>query len=206
MSGFTLQDQSTLHSHVRSELPHTVSRQAIIDTGMHYLNAIGTDPICSVCIHSGGSCCNGCSHLASGSGCQLRNTSCTAWLCGFLKYVLYETRSLKHWYEYWDQVPGQDYRTDTTPDYVFLEKILYMPNLNELCEALAADLKELVRTHPAIGFIFTLREKLDKNIDRYMDSNGDPAIEKNSKRNIKILSSHFHHFHRALNEFRRQQS
>ncbi len=201
MPGFTISDQSTRNSQPLNKLPKLVSRSMVIENGMNFLQEMGSDHICKVCISNGGSCCSGCRHLSNGVGCQKRNTSCTAWLCGFLKYMLYETGLLQEWNDFWDQVPGQDYREDFTPEYFFTQKSLHIQNMRVLSEALASDLHELARSHIAIGFILTLREKIDKNIDQLTYCKNDPARETKIKRNIKILSSHFHHFHKALSEF-----
>ena len=133
----------------------TMSRQTVIKIGVNTLREVGADYICKVCITNGGSCCNGCRHLANGIGCQQRNTSCTAWLCGFLKYLLYETGLLQ----------------------------------------------ELAKTHIAIGFILTLREKIDKNIDRLDASKHNPKKKTKIIRNIKFLSSSFHRFQKELRDY-----
>lgn len=202
MTGFTIYDSSRRNLHPLDESRKKVSKQAVIDLGMSSLHAIGSDHICNVCIANSGSCCNGCQHLANGSGCQLRNTSCTAWLCGFLKYVLYETGYLQEWYDFWNQVPGQDYRKDSTPESVFIQTSLHLPNMRELNEALASDLQELAQTHMTIGFIITLREEMDQNLDRLMNSKNDRAKQARIKRKINIFSSYFHRFHRALKDYR----
>lgn len=180
----------------------TVSRKTVIEIGINALHEIGSDHICKVCIAHGGSCCNGCRYLAGGIGCQQRNTSCTAWLCGFLKYLLYETGLLQDWNMFWKQVPGQGYREDFTPEFFFVEKSLSVQNIQLLSEALAADLQELARAHIAIGFILTLREKIDKNIDRLETCKHDAKKQTRIKRNIKVLSSPFHRFHKALREYK----
>ncbi|OMF34697.1 hypothetical protein BK133_11850 [Paenibacillus sp. FSL H8-0548] len=186
----------------------TVSRTNVIESGLQVLNELGANHICKVCIANSGSCCNGCRNLLDGVGCQLRNTSCTAWLCGFHKYLLYEVEQLEGWHAFWDQVPGQDYREDFTPEQMTLEKTLYMQQqtMDHLGEALAADLQEMERSHIAIGIILTLREKLDKNIDLYMDGGQDHKKRLRLKRKIKVLSSDFQRFHFLLNKFHMQQA
>ncbi|BBH20150.1 hypothetical protein Back11_14950 [Paenibacillus baekrokdamisoli] len=204
MPDYTVNDQShqDSHSYYESTLPiNKVSRQTVISIGVNALDAVGSSHICKVCIANGGSCCNGCRHLANGIGCQQRNTSCTAWLCGFLKYLLYETGLLKEWNEFWDQVPGQSYREDFTPEFFFAEKSLHLQDLRKLSEALAADLQVLARSHIAIGFILTLREKIDKNIDQLDNYEHDPKKKIKIQRNIKILSSPFHRFQKELQDY-----
>lgn len=209
MSGFMINDQPRGNSQPINVLPERerVSRQMIIETGINFLHELGTDQICKVCIANSGSCCIGCRHLLNGAGCQQRNTSCTAWLCGYLKYMFYETGLLKEWNEFWNQVPGQDFREDYTPDYIFIKQSLSIQDqtMKDLSEALAADLQELAQSHIAIGFILTLREEIDNNIDRLMDCKNDPKQETKIKRKIKILSSPFYRFHKALSEYRQRQ-
>jgi hypothetical protein len=202
MSDITVNDPSTKKSQPLKESRKKISKQMVIKIGMNNLQDIGSDPICKVCIANGGSCCNGCLHLTNGAGCQLRNTSCTAWLCGFLKYVLYETGLLQEWNDFWDQVPGKEYRADYTPEYFFIHKSLHIENLRDLSEALASDLMELVQTHIKIGYIFTLREKMDKSIDQFIYYKNDPVRQAKIKKTIKFLSRHFHRFHIALSNYK----
>ncbi|MBD3921662.1 hypothetical protein H8B09_23040 [Paenibacillus sp. PR3] len=178
----------------------SMSRKAVIEIGVHALNEIGAGSICSVCIKYGGSCCIGCRHLVNGIGCTTRNTSCTAWLCGYLKYLLYATNQLEEWNGFWRQVPGQSYREDDTPEYVTVDKSLHLRSIAKLSEALAADLQELATKHPAIGFIHTLRDKIDKNIDQLNHCKNDPKRRKRIERNIKALSSPFRRFQIELDE------
>jgi hypothetical protein len=178
------------------------SREAVIETGLQYLQNAGSESICKVCISNAGSCCNGCRHLTDRMGCQKRNTSCTAWLCGFLNYLLYELKLLDEWNDFWTQVPGQDFRKDETPEFFFMSKSLSVPDFRQISEAFAADLEELARKHIAIGFILTLREKLDKHIERLEYYRNDPQYSTRIKRKIKELSSPFHRFHAALHEYR----
>lgn len=173
-----------------------VSRLMVIDQGVQYLQEMGADHICKVCIFNGGSCCSGCRHLTNGVGCQLRNTSCTAWLCGFLKYVLYEMGLLQEWNDFWDQVPGQDFREDFTPAFITISKPLVSHNIQALSKALAADLEELARTRIGINFI-ALREKIDKNINQiYLQKYTKKQTK--YKRNIQILSYQFRQFKTAI--------
>lgn len=177
-----------------------VSRTMVIDQGVQYLQDMGADHICKVCIYNGGSCCSGCKHLTNGVGCQLRNTSCTAWLCGFLKYVLYEMGLLQEWNDFWDQVPGQDFRQDFTPAYIRIRQPLLSHNIEALSQALAADLEELARTQIGINFI-ALREKIDKNINQiYLQKY--PQKRTKYMRNIQIMSNHFHQFKAVLEDYR----
>ncbi|MCM3630352.1 hypothetical protein M3194_23755 [Paenibacillus glycanilyticus] len=204
MPSFNPKDQSQTNSqslYDLTSLENNMSRQTAIKIGVDALYEAGSDLICKVCIMNGGSCCNGCYHLANGIGCKKRNTSCTAWLCGFLKYLLYETGLLKEWNDFWRQVPGQDYREDFTPEFFFVEKPLHMRRIRNLSEALSTDLQEIATKHIAIGFIITLREKIDKNIDRLNDCKKDPKKRIKIERNIKVLSSPFQRFQKELREY-----
>jgi hypothetical protein len=207
MPGFTGNDpshQDSPSSHEPTVHLIKISRQTVITMGVHALREIGSDSICNVCIEGGGSCCQGCRHLANGIGCQQRNTSCTAWLCGFLKLLLYETGLLREWNDFWDQVPGQDFREDFTPDEFYVERSLHLPNIRNLSEALAADLHELARSHIAIGFILTLREKIDKHIDQLDIRQLDPKKKTQIKQNITMLASPFHRFQKELRDYRKK--
>lgn len=201
MPGFTTSTDNHKNSHSPT-VSFKMGRQEVIDLGVQYLQEIGSGHICKVCIENGGSCCSGCHHLSDGVGCQLRNTSCTAWLCGFLKYVLYEMDLLQEWNDFWNQVPGQGYRGDFTPEYIRVQTSLHSRNIQVLSEALAHDLKELSRTHITIGFIITLREKIDKNIDHWSSLKKDTKKQTKIKRNIQDLSSHFYRFKAALAHYR----
>ncbi|QHT62486.1 hypothetical protein GXP70_22525 [Paenibacillus lycopersici] len=195
------QASSSCGSSDRSDIK--ISRQAVIGSGVKALQQIGSAAICTICIGYGGSCCYGCRHLADGIGCRQRNTSCTAWLCGFLKLLLLETGLLEEWNDYWDQVPGQDFRKDFTPDEFFMNRPLRLPNLRRLSEALADDLKDLEDAHIANGFILTLREKIDKNIDLLEGYRGNAIKQNRMRKNIAILSSPFYRFQQELRDYRR---
>ncbi|MEC0142720.1 hypothetical protein [Paenibacillus alginolyticus] len=64
----------------------------------------------------------------------------------------------------------------------------------------------MARKHIAIGFILTLREKLDKNIERFELYRNDPKYSTKIKRKIKELASPFHRLHAALHEYRLHSS
>lgn len=179
-----------------------MSRQTVIQLGVDALSDVGSDLLCKVCIKNGGSCCIGCRYLADGIGCKMRNTSCTAWLCGFLKYLLYATGLLEEWHRFWKQVPGQDYREDFTPPFIFVEGPLHMPNIRTLSEALAADLQELAAESMATGFILTLREKIDRYVDQWELCKNDRKKRIKIERNIQVLTRPFHRFQAELREYR----
>jgi len=199
MPQLTRDELERLNNASGCEIPGTVSvsRTAILESGLTALQQLGAAHICAVCIPRGGSCCSGCQHLLPGVGCQKRNVSCTAWLCGFLKYMLYETGLLRQWNSYWDQVPGLDFRVDFTPDQVTISDSLHLPDLNELSEALSYDLEELSQLHSEVGYILELREKLDRYIDRWLDCDAvaNPTTARYLQRSIKQLTASFHRFH-----------
>ncbi|GGE01904.1 hypothetical protein [Paenibacillus nasutitermitis] len=204
MSGSTNNGLASAKSQSHREMK-LVTREQVIDTGLNALQEIGISHICKVCIFHGGSCCSGCRNLSDQVGCQLRNTSCTAWLCGFLKYMLYKTGLLEEWNDFWDQVPGQDYREDFTPEMFFMKKGLDIPDMQELSAALAEDLDLLAQKQGNPDFILSLRDKLDKNIDQFYYYTSEP-IHKNIKRNIDRLADPFHRFHQALSSYQPERS
>jgi len=199
MPQLTRDELEQLNNAQECEIPGTasVSRATILESGLSALQQLGAAHICAVCIPRGGSCCSGCQHLLPGVGCQMRNVSCTAWLCGFLKYMLYETGLLRQWNSYWDQIPGLDFRVDYTPDQVTISDSLHLPDLNELSEALSYDLEELSQLHTEVGYILELREKLDRYIDRWLDCDAaaNPTTARYLQRSIKQLTAPFHRFH-----------
>ncbi|WP_158453640.1 hypothetical protein [Paenibacillus beijingensis] len=119
--------------------------------------------------------------------------------------MLYETERLQEWNDFWEQVPGQDYREDFTPETIVVQQALTIESMRELGEALASDLQELARSHIAVGFIITLREKINKNVDQFVDCGYDLQKRARIKRNIKMLSGPFHRFHDALSKYRHRQ-
>lgn len=178
------------------------SREDVIEAGINFLRYVGADSICKVCRSGGGSCCIGCQHLLDRVGCQKRNTSCTAWLCGFHNYILYELDLLEEWNTFWDEVPGKDFRKDETPEFFFMTKSLSVTDMRHISAAFAKDLEALARNQIAVGFILTLREKLDKCIElaeiyRYDLKHRSMALNK-----IKSLSSLFTRFNEVLQEYR----
>lgn len=178
------------------------SRQAVIAMGLQSLQTMGTDSICAVCIANGGSCCTGCRYLAEGVGCQRRNTGCTAWLCGFLKYFMYETGQLRQWNRFWEAVPGKDFRQDSTPDFVSVKEPLNVPAIGNLSKALAADLRELAETQPEKYYILSLREKLDRYLETFETENLPEIKKTRIKRKINLLSKPFQRFHQELRNYR----
>lgn len=177
------------------EILYFVTKQKVIEAGLEYLDGMGTNMICKVCIPSGGSCCLNCHFLINGVGCQQRNTSCTAWLCGFLKFIFYEAGLIKEWEKFWDQVPGQDFRKDFTPSSFTVYKWLDSPNIRFLSEAFAEDLQELKKNnHPY--WLIEIKDTLDRHVDKILDYN-DPEITRNIEKKIKYLTKDFRRFHLA---------
>jgi hypothetical protein len=180
------------------------TRQLVIEQGLDYLKDVGSDQLCNICIVNGGSCCKGCRNLSFKSGCRIRNTSCTAWLCGFLRYFLYEVDLLEEWNSFWKQVPGRDYREDYTPDYFEFQKTLVKRDFRFLSNELAEDLKKLSENYPKQGYIIDLRERIDSNLDLLFDWENKPDKRALIKSNLGALSSEFYRFHKALETYRQQ--
>lgn len=108
-----------------------ISREELIRHGMDVLRTAGAHYVCEVCIKSGNSCCYECSHLEDGVGCTKRNTACTAWLCGILKFLLQNIGLMRRWERLWSQVPGRYFREDQTPDYVKINNLINMKGIND---------------------------------------------------------------------------
>lgn len=194
-------------SHAESSSLHAlkqVEREEVIALGLRYLQGIGAEHICKVCIAHGGSCCGGCIHLSDGLGCQARNTSCTAWLCGFLKYVMYEAGLLHEWNTFWEQVPGQDFRQDDTPTTFAMSAQLTVPEMQALGRALAEDLQHISDSHLAIGFMITLREKLDRAFDLVDEVSHCKETRQWIRSNIDFLASDFQQFKATLAQYKQE--
>lgn len=173
------------------------TKQKVIEVGLEFLSGAGADHICKVCISGGGSCCIGCGFLNHGVGCQQRNTSCTAWLCGFLKFILYEAGLINEWIEFWEQVPGQEFREDFTPAFFAVHKWLDTPNIRVLSEAFAEDLHELQPNNYPF-WLLEIKETLDRHVEMILEYN-DPDITRKIEKDIKYLTKDFRRFHLAKN-------
>jgi len=180
-----------------SELRST-TKQQVIQVGLEFLHGVGAEHICNVCIPSGGSCCLGCRSIDNGVGCQERNTSCTAWLCGFLKYIFYEAGLLESWEKFWIQVPGRAYREDFTPEKFTVRYWLDTPEIRYLSEAFAEDLRDLAPIHNPF-WILEMKETLDRYIDNFMEYT-DPEIRRKYEKEIKYLTKDFRCFHLAIGQ------
>ncbi|MCR8635449.1 hypothetical protein [Paenibacillus radicis (ex Xue et al. 2023)] len=143
------------------------TKEQIIEHGLGYLGDVGIEAVCQVCVPNGGSCCKSCSYLRDRVGCQSRNTSCTAWLCGFQKYIFFELGLLEAWNLFWEQVPGQDYRQDFTPTQVVVPLWLDKPDprIRSIVDAFARDLEEL-RIHKKI-----MISQFNDTLESYMINN-----------------------------------
>lgn len=172
------------------------TRQKAIKVGLEYLSGAGADQICQVCIPSGGSCCKDCRFLKNGIGCQQRNTSCTAWLCGFLKYIFYKAGILNEWRTFWDQIPGQDYRQDYTPSYFDVPKWIESPSIRFLSEAFAKDLQDLTQIHYPL-WIIEIKETLDRYVDQIVECR-DPKQSSKLVKELNYVTKDFHRFHQAM--------
>ncbi|MBL0388653.1 hypothetical protein JJB07_18770 [Tumebacillus sp. ITR2] len=171
------------------------TRQEVMDWGLHFMNEIGTDEICSVCISYGGSCCSGCKHLADGVGCQSRNTSCTSWLCGYLLFIFHETGLLYDWNEFWEQVPGKAYRQDSTPHELDIENWLGTRDLRRLTALFSKDLEELVQTDRQY-YVVRLNDLLYRYISAaYAISPLDQNSVNSLNRKLHRLTKGFQRYH-----------
>lgn len=171
---------------------------------MEFLQGIGSHKICQVCIAHGGSCCSGCKFLNDGEGCQKRNTSCTAWLCGFLKFLLYQTGMLSAWYDFWIQVPGKDYRVDSTPDYFTIKNWIKRPNIQELSEALAKDIEKIATKINNAQHFSTLNSEIDACV-MTVYYNFDPLLTKHTKKRLDRISKRLKHFNKALQDWKKTE-
>jgi len=174
------------------------NKQKVIEVGLEFLHGVGADYICKVCIPNGGSCCTGCRSLINEVGCQERNTSCTAWLCGFLKYIFYEAGLIVGWEKFWIQVPGRAYREDFTPDYFTVRNWLDTPKIRFLSEAFAEDLKEL-QPYNNLFWMHEMKETLDRYIDNLLEFT-DPEIRRKNEKELKYLTKDFRRFHLAIEQ------
>jgi hypothetical protein len=140
-----------------------IKREDLIQHGLEALQSAGSDHICKVCIESGNSCCIGCQFLQDGLGCQSRNTSCTAWLCDLQRFFLHQIGLLDEWEKLWDQVPGQGFRKDNSPDTIKLKSLLNLENLDsEIGKVVAEKVEAFVREGGNI-------EKLDRKLSLAFD-------------------------------------
>ncbi|QDX93910.1 hypothetical protein EEL32_25050 [Brevibacillus laterosporus] len=178
-----------------NSLDNRSTKQKVIEMGLEYLDGAGANILCTVCIPNGGSCCLGCRFLEHGVGCQQRNTSCTAWLCGFLKFILYEAGLIKEWETFWDQVPGLYFRKDFTPDHFLVYKWLDVPNVRLLSEAFAEDLKELKKNKHSY-WLLEIKDTLERYVNKILSSD-DPDVTKNMEKKIRYFIKDFKHFHLA---------
>ncbi|TCP62152.1 hypothetical protein [Baia soyae] len=175
---------------------HLTTKEELIQFGLKYLEGIGSPSICQVCILHGGSCCTGCSHLKQGVGCQQRNISCTAWLCGFLKFIFHETGLLSEWDSFWEQIPGKDFRKDSTPPVVVINKWLETPSVQLLGEAFAKDLSKLIMESNQFDYVIRLHADLDFYLDR-LNYYKSPEALVILETGLKDLTKDFHYFHSA---------
>ncbi len=178
-----------------------MTKEELIQFGLQYLDGVGISWICNVCISNGGSCCMHCIDLEDGKGCQQRNTSCTSWLCGFLKFILYEAGLLDEWQKFWEQVPGQAFRTDYTPDIVSVQKELLIPEIKLLGQAFSNDLIRLTNDHHNSGRILELNDLLDRYITRFSVYK-DKSIIRKAKDELDFLKREFIYFQFALQKYK----
>ena len=180
------------------EVPCSTTKQQVMKVGLEFLHGVGVDHICKVCIPNGGSCCIGCRSIKDEVGCQARNTSCTAWLCGFLKYIFYEAGLFDEWEKFWRQVPGRAYREDFTPDDFTVRYWLESPKIRLLSKAFADDLKELNPIHNPF-WLLEIKETLDRYIDNIVEFT-DSDMRWKYEKELKYLTKDFRRLHQALGQ------
>ncbi|MDR4950385.1 DNA mismatch repair protein [Neobacillus cucumis] len=179
-----------------------INREEIIQHGLRVFQFVGSHSICEVCIKNGNSCCLGCESLEDGIGCQKRNTSCTAWLCGFLKFIFYEAELLEEWEQFWEQVPGRAFRTDYTPSVVPIQKVMRTPDIRTLGQAFAKDLARLTKNANS-DYIITLNNELDRYVTKLSIYNDIETLEE-AKTELEKLTCGFSSFRLTLQEYRRR--
>ncbi|MDR7002780.1 DNA mismatch repair protein [Neobacillus niacini] len=116
-----------------------MKKEHLIQYGLRVFEEIGANEICTICISSGNTCCQGCEFLNDKEGCQKRNTSCTAWLCGLQKQYFNEIGLLDEWEKFWTKIPGKLHRDDVTPDFVQLKTFLKVNHIKKTSGKLMAD-------------------------------------------------------------------
>jgi hypothetical protein len=134
--------------------------------------------------------------LNDGVGCQQRNTSCTAWLCGFQKFIFYQAGLINEWNTFWEQVPGQGYRQDSTPSEFTIDNWIEAPDIRHLTEAFALDLEEQRRIQFYPFWIFELKDSLDRYVDQILACK-DPHKIKKIERKISKLTYEFYRYREA---------
>jgi len=92
---------------------------------------------------------------------------------------------------------------DETPTEFFVRKMLNVPSLRFLSEALVADLKKIAANHPAKDHIINIREEIDNNLDHIGIWKDYPEKILAAQRNIRILTMEFHQFEKAIAEYRK---
>jgi hypothetical protein len=192
----------TLHKSQYNQSQKLTTRETVIQEGLNFLDGFHIESICHLCISKGGSCCTGCKQLKNGVGCQMRNTSCTAWLCGFLKYLLYEAELLENWTSFWERVPGQDYRKDYTPVAFYINKQLRHENISRLGKALTEDLNELANLHlDNPDYIIQLREEIDKDLIYIRIWKHTPEKTQKARAHLQLLTKDLYRFHLAIEQY-----
>ncbi|MCD1261777.1 hypothetical protein B5M42_023555 [Paenibacillus athensensis] len=189
---------------INDEDIYVVSRSYMIDLGLRALAGLGAESVCRVCIGCGGSCCQNCGHLRPGVGCQSRNTSCTAWLCGYLKLLFFKSGVLTAWDAFWEQVPGLAFRHDTTPSWVTMSVSLEPLSLPHLGEALARDLSRMLGSGRSNVDFVVLAGELDELIDEICFA-GSSEIADHYVRKLDLAIEGLTEFRQALSQLDARQ-
>ncbi|WP_174733463.1 DNA mismatch repair protein [Mesobacillus harenae] len=116
-----------------------IEKNELIEYGLKVFEEVGANEICTVCINSGNTCCQGCKFLSENEGCQKRNTSCVGWLCGLQKQYFAEIEVLDEWEKLWKKIPGKLHRGDVTPDIVKIIRLLNVKHVDKQSGLLMAE-------------------------------------------------------------------
>lgn len=73
-----------------------------------------------------------------------RNTACTAWLCGIQGFLFDQVGVLDEWNRLWNEIPGQMFRRDITPDKVWITSFIDTKKLDSRAGELLAEVNKKV--------------------------------------------------------------
>ena len=102
---------------------------------------------------------------------------------------------ITEWESFWNQVPGQQFREDTTPSSFTVSSWLDVPKIRFLSEAFAEDLKEhLQPTYPF--WLLEIKETLNRYVDMILEYK-DPEIKRKIEKKLKYATKDYRHFQLA---------
>jgi len=103
---------------------------------------------------------------------------------------------ITEWESFWDQVPGQQFREDTTPPSFVVDRMLESPKIRFLSEAFAEDLKEQIANNYPY-WVLEIKETLDRYVDMLMDYT-DPEIKRKIEKKLRYVLKDFKNLQLAL--------